>query len=296
MSDAYGGRNSRRSNAPIGLLRREIVYITETGEITLSGSPIEYFEHQDYRTGAGRVTGTYKLGIAALYNETDTAWKSPATYVDSVSEDGYTITLTGYAGHLDVGDHVSVYYYSSPKGTRDATTAAQAGDPVAPEWWDSMGQKINDCPPLNFEQTTPAMLFDVNMAYSTAAPGAGAWNTVLQFSSPGGGETWSITDTPFYVTAMFIAWDGASLTAERTSGHTASFIKMTIDSGTTISWDLETQQKVCLPANYTTAGYDQYTFMNLGLVECNSDLKVEQWFPVAWGGTSHYTSISGYYS
>ena len=151
MTDAYQGRDSRRSNAPAGHYRRELVRVTKANELTLSGSPIQYFTHEDYQNADHYVTGTYKMGVAGLRDHTIPAapvWLDPDVVVSSVSADGYTITLTT---GVDVGDLIEVFYYATGTGWRDAVTPSQTGDFLAPETFDAMVQKLNDCPPLDWE-------------------------------------------------------------------------------------------------------------------------------------------------
>jgi hypothetical protein len=272
--DPYMGRDSKRCNSPIGHARSELVYLTaitggedDKGYLQLSGSPIEYFVHSDYRNMAHYVTGTYKFGVAGLYDHAGLAWLSPDTYVYSVSRDGYTIHLTGSHG-LAIGDVVEVYYYARDEGPEDWRTAAQTGDPLMPETFDACTQKINDCPSLDFENS--GLVFNAEMAYNTLSSPSGL-TTAVRYS-PGTG-TWHVSDLPFYVTGIFFAWEGDSFVFNAASGG----FGIDVDSGANqvISASALGLQSVMKPLNTTGSSLLQSCWLSLGLLEIDTDLHVK---------------------
>lgn len=288
MTDAYGGRDSRRTNSPAGHFRRELVRATKANELKLSGSPIQYFVDADYRNADHYITGTYKLGIAGLYDHTDTTWLDPSVVVSSVSTDGYTITLT--AG-VSVGDEVEVFYYATGTGWRDAETPSQAGDVLAPETFDALVQKLNDCPPLDWENNSPTMDYDISMCTYVVPVPAGMENTtttVAKYSAAQVG-TWQTTNTPFYVTAIHMGWSGATLSTANNME-----VIVTIDGSNDMT--VNCWMDIVEPANTGAAGYGESYFLNLGLVECLSDFKVEVTLPAAAIPTAWETNVSGWHS
>ena len=286
MSDAYAGKDSRRSDAPCGCFRTELVRLTKANEIVLSGSPIEYFVHADYQTGAWREGGgcTLKFGIEAIYNHTDAAWVDPSVSVSAVSEDGYTITLSG--GNCGAGDLVEVYYYAKPVGTSDHETGAQVGDVRAPETLDALVQKINDCPPLDWENNS--MVFDQELCFSNVDPGV-AKTTVAKYAAVQVG-TWQTTHTPFYVTGVILSWtvdaDDIATGLTLTEDH----LYITVDGGTERDLWMAYLQHTMIPATG-----NQYIFVNLGLVECESDFEVETDFHAGYGASTFNTRVCGWH-
>lgn len=285
MTDAYGGRDSRRTNAPAGHFRRELVVATKANELKLSGSPIQYFTHADYRNADHRVTGTYKLGIAGLYDHTDTAWLDPDSVVSSVSTDGYTITLSS---GVSVGDVIEVYYYSTGTGWRDAETPAQVGDPLPPETFDALVQKINDCPPLDWENNSPTMNYDISMCRSVVVPVEDD-TTVLAKSYAVQVGTWQTSNTPFYVTAIHMGIDGASL-----DNDTGWYYSITID-GTKFSVNCDDFEFLTTPANQGVAGFDQSLFIPLGLIECGTFI-FDVAMPAGTIATACEVNVAGWHS
>jgi len=291
ITDAYSGRDSRRSNAPAGNFRRELVRATKANELKLSGSPIQYFTDADYQNAEHEVTGTYKMGIAGLYDHTDTAWLDPDAVVSSVSTDGYTITLS--AG-VSVGDLIEVYYYATGTGWRDAETPSQVGDPRTPETMDALVQKMNDCPPLDWENNSPAMVYDISMCRSAVVPVNNDTTTVVKYTAAQVG-TWQTSNTPFYVTAIHMGFDGASIVMDPTSGTTVWAILYTVDGGTERTIAPNQIQHLTSPANPGVAGYYQSFFINLGLVECRDEfiLKITT---AAVPATAWETNVAGWHS
>ena len=55
MTDAYDGMDSRRSNAPAGNFRRELVVATKANELKLSGSQKQNFTYADNQNADRRV-------------------------------------------------------------------------------------------------------------------------------------------------------------------------------------------------------------------------------------------------
>ena len=295
MTDAYGGRDSRRTNAPAGFFRRELVRATKANELKLSGSPIQYFTDADYQNAEDRVTGTYKMGIAGLYDHTDTAWLDPDVVVSSVSTDGYTITLS--AG-VAVGDLIEVYYYSTGSGWRDAETPSQIGDPLSQEGWDALVQKLNDCPPLDWENNSPAMVYDVSMCnYVVPVPAnmENATTTVAKYTAAQVG-TWQTSNTPFYVNAIHMGFDGASIVMDPTSGTTVWAILYTVDGGTEQTISPNQIQHLTTPASPGVAGYYQSFFINLGLVECRSNFVLKVTLAALTVPTAWETNVAGWHS
>ncbi len=288
MTDAYQGRDSRRSNAPTGNFRRELVVATKANELKLSGSSIQYFTDPDYQNADHRVTGTYKMGIAGLYDHTDTAWLDPDAVVSSVSTDGYTITLS--AG-VTVGDVVEVYYYSTGTGWRDAETPSQVGDPRPPETWDALVQKMNDCPPLDWENNSPATVYDISMARSAVIPPDDATTTVIKYSAAQVG-TWQTSNVPFYVTAIHCGYTGLTVFA----GGRPDEIDIFVD-GNSFECGGQFNQGILEPANPGVAGYTQEMFLNLGLVECMSEFRIDITYTALGGGaTAWETNVAGWHS
>jgi len=284
MTDAYDGRDSRRSNAPAGNFRRELVRATKANELKLSGSPIQYFTDADYQNADHEVTGTYKMGIAGLYDHTDTAWLDPDVVVSSVSTDGYTITLS--AG-VSVGDLIEVYYYATGTGWRDAETPSQVGDPRTPETMDALVQKLNDCPPLDWENNSPAMVYDISMCNSAVNPGAGT-TTVAKYAAAQVGN-WQTTNVPFYVTAVHMAWDDSQLATANNLD-----VQITIDG--TNTFVIEAWLDIVESANEGAVGYDENLTINLGLIECRSDFKVEVIHVAGPAAASWETNVAGWHS
>jgi hypothetical protein len=291
MADAYSGRNSRRSNAPCGHFRAELVRITKANEIILSGSPIEYFCHPDYQNGNDHTAQIFKMGIEGIYSHTDTAWLNPNVVVSSVSTDGYTITLSSGA---DEGDLVEVYYYATAVGAMDHQTAGQIGDPLTTETLDAAVQKLNDCPSLDFEEG--GCLFDQELCSSAVDPATGATTTTAKYAAVQVG-TWQTTNLPFYVTSVFLAWDGATVNPGRT-GTMIDVVGLkphiTVDGGSEREW-FTGDLIVMSPTGGGGTNFDQFMFIDLGLVEVESDFEVEMELPAGFNPTSFRTTISGYY-
>jgi len=295
MTDAYGGRDSRRSNAPCGHMRFELVRITTDDTIVLSGSPIEYFVHPDYQNGDHEVTGTHKLGIAGIYNYTDVAWFDPDAGVNTVSVDGYTINCI-VPSTIDVGDQVGVYYYATGVGTMDHQTVSQVGDKISPMTLDAVVQKLNDSPSLNFDMG--GCLFDQQMCASAVKPVAGATTIVAHYTGAVG--TWQATNTPFYVTSLFFGWNGDTIDTGRTGTSIDTEpvdVHVTVDSGTERTTTMGEAQHVVMPTGGGATNYDQGFFMNLGLVECNTDLKIRIGAAATFdiSGGTFTTSVAGWY-
>lgn len=294
MTDAYGGRDSRRTNAPAGFFRRELVRATKANELKLSGSPIQYFTDASYQNADPRVTGTYKMGIAGLYDHTDTAWLDPNVVVSSVSTDGYTITLSS---GVSVGDYIEVYYYSTGTGWRDAETPSQVGDPLPPEAWDAMVQKLNDCPSLDWENNSPTMDYDISMcSFTVPAPNGmeNATTTVAKYTAAQVG-TWQTSNTPFYVTAIHMGFSGANI-AMGYGSETIWRIYYTVDGGTEHDIYPNLMQHLTAPANTGVAGYDQSFFLNPGLVECRSEFVLKVALPLLTVPTAWETNVAGWHS
>ena len=293
MTDAYSGRDSRRTNAPAGFFRRELVRATKANELKLSGSPIQYFTDVDYQNADDRVTGSYKMGVASLYNHTTTTWidagaASPAARVTAVSTDGYTITLSS---GVAVGDLIEVYYYATGTGWRDAEPPAQAGDPLPPEAWDALPQKLNDCPPLDWENNSPAMVYDISMAREVGVTPLRSATTKLVQYSPVQLGTWQTTNLPFYVTSIFFGFDGVG----HVLGH-LSALDIFIDNNQ-FECGGQYLEGLLTPANPGVAGYDQSFFVNLGLVECREDFRVDVTLgPLGADTTAWETNVAGWHS
>ena len=266
MTDAYQGRDSKRSNAPAGHLRVEHVRLAHADRITLSGSPIQYFTDSDYRSADALVTGTYKMGVEGFYNWDNvvpSSWKSPNTYIDYVDTDGYTIYLTGASAHFAVGDLVSVYYYATGYSWRDSESPSQVGDFLGVETWDALTQKINDAPSLAFEDNTPSMVYDVEMAYHNAIPANSTTTTVIDAFGTG---TWQTADTPFYTTAIFCAYTGHTIVSDIDKN---AYILVRFDAGgSEITYNISDLQQFIDPANSPAVGQDYAFFLNVGLVKC----------------------------
>jgi hypothetical protein len=289
MTDAYNGRDSRRSNAPIGNLRRELIRATRANELKLSGSPIQYFTDPDYQNADYLTTGTYKMGIAGLYDHTATAWLDPDVVVTSVSTDGYTIILS--AG-VAVDDLIEVYYYATGTGWRDAETASQVGDPRTSETFDAMVQKLNDCPPLDWENNSPAMVYDISMGRSTTIPLDNATTSVIKYAPVQIG-TWQTTDTPFYVTGIFFGISGLTVYGAPRPNN----IDITIDGTNSFDCGGWFHQGSTTPANPGVAGFDGSFFIHLGLIECRSDFEVEiTWTALGNDPTAWETNVAGWHS
>jgi len=299
MADAYGNRDSRRSNAPMGHFRAELVTVDKADTIVLSGSPVEYFVHKDYEVGDHRVGAiSEKLGIAGIWNHdgAPAAWLNPVTYVDNVSRDGYTITLTGAHG-IAVGDLLEVYYYSTHGGALEHQSASQVGDVLCPETLDAASQKLNDCPSLNFR--VAGMTFDMKMCWSTVKPVAAATTTIAKYSTTQVG-TWQAANVPFYVTAIHFTWDGDSIDAGETP-EVGYNVEITIDSGTKRNIGggfLAHGRALMMPTGAGVPSFDQFTVYNLGLCEVTTEFLVEFTCPAGFltGGTDTFrTAIAGWH-
>lgn len=240
-------------------------------------------------------SATYKLGVAGLYNHTDAIWLDPNVVVSSVSTDGYTITLSS---GVAVGDLIEVYYYSTGVGWRDAETPSQVGDPLPPEGWDALVQKLNDCPSLDWENNSPTMDYDISMCnYIVPAPNGmeNATTTVAKYTAAQIG-TWQTSNTPFYVTAIHMGFSGASIVMDPTSGTTTWAILYTIDGGTERVISPNQIQHLTTPANTGVAGYYQSFFINLGLVECRSDFVLKVMLNPGTIPTAWETNVAGWHS
>lgn len=272
VTDPYDGRDTRdRSNSPIGFFRVEYVMCVSANELVLSGSPIEYFTHQDYRGGwAQRVAGggSFKWGVERIYNITQVTDVDPAD-MTAISTDGYSITLT--PGEVAVGDLCRIFYYSAYTGTMDHQTAAQTGDGLNAAFINDCIDKVNDVPPLAFSKV--GMEFDIEFAYNSGAPGDGSYSTLLSYTGVTG--TWQGSGhEPFYPTCLMFSWSGGAA-EDLAHNYEGFYARITIDSGT--PFEIEQRDfQMCLTNWSDATTYDnQFTFINLGLIECESDLEVE---------------------
>lgn len=291
MTDAYQGRDSKRSNAPAGHFRVEHVRLSHANRITLSGSPIQYFTDAAYRPAGGIVTGTYKMGVEGFYNwdnATVSNWKSPNTYLDYVDTDGYTIYLDDDGTHFGVGDLVSVYYYATGYSWRDSESPSQVGDFLGVETWDALTQKFNHAPSLAFKSNTPAMVFEAEMAYHNQIPANNATTTVIDAFGTG---TWQTADTPFYPTAIFCAYTGHTIVSDL--DKEASILVRFDAGGSEITYNISDLQQFTDPANSPAVGQDYAFFLNMGMVKCTG-LRIRIKLDDVYGFTAWDTYVTGW--
>ena len=184
---------------------------------------------------------------------------------------------------------VSVYYYATGYSWRDSESPSQMGDFLGVETWDGLAQKLNHAPSLDFENNTPSMVYDVEMAYHNAVPADSATTTVVDAFGTG---TWQTAHTPFYVTSIICAYDGDTIVSHLAND---AFIVIRFDAGSQITYTIADLQQFTFPANSPAGGRDYSFFINVGLVKCTDLLiRIRLDSDVNYNFTAWDTYVSGW--
>lgn len=310
MTLLYTGGNPFFSTAGTGVPRVERVEATRANELVLSGSPLAAFVSDDYRNitsyriDAGEV---YQKSVAGIYNRTTTTWLLASQTV-TVDKQGLKITLDG---GVSIGDICDIWYYASGFGFGESDMAMQTGDQYFAEVLDAFVQSLNDQPPLNWGDPEPSgVVFDEMLAFNTTATWtAGSWVTVLDYNAPTG--TWNTSDEPFYLTALWLTWDGDDI---YDSVDSELSVRMYIDGNASIQVDYRFAEIVTLftdskndryyahtvykPSSLYTGTYtwskDEAALVPLGLLKIRSDIQVDVMVDAGMTVSNECATLSGW--